>query len=330
MRKIVIFAGAMTATALLAGCGTSSHGADRAAGSSAAAGKRLSIAVVTGTKSDPFHIAMSCGALAAGKAFGVDVTYQAPNQYAAAQQIPIINALAAKHPDGLVVAPTDDSALAQPLRAVVSAGTKVTLIDTGLKDSSIAVAGITEDYLTGGRQAADAISSLIGGSGSVLLIAQAPGITTQDDGSKGFEQGLRSHPGVRFIGTEYDQADPTKSSSIVAAVLARDPSLKGIVTLNGPSAPGVINALKRAAKQNSVKFLSFDATPQQVTALKAGEISQLLFWKPYEIGYLGVQKVVAALRGKPVGAKQTLTRPVAVTAATVSDPARAKYFYQGC
>jgi ribose transport system substrate-binding protein len=329
MRNSLPVALGLAALLAVAACGSESEGG-RGADSTSRAGRSLDIGVVTGTKSDPFHIAMSCGALAAGKQLGVKVTYQAPNQYAAAQQIPVINALAAKRPDGMIVAPTDDSALIPPLRAVVNSGTKLALIDTGLKDTSLAVAAITEDYLNGGRQAADEISRLMGGSGHVLLIAQAPGITTQDNGRKGFEDGLKRHPGVKYAGTEYDGADPAKASSIIAAVLARDPRLKGVVTLNGPSAPGVINALKRAGKQHTVKFLSFDATPQQVTALKAGDIAELLYWKPYEIGQLGVEKVVAALRGGSVGEKQILTRPLKVTSETVNDPAKAKYFYRGC
>lgn len=316
-----------------AGCGSGSDdNASTAGGGGSTGGSQESfdIGVITGTKSDPFHIAMSCGALAAGKELGVNVTYQAPNQYAAAQQIPIVNALAAKQPDGMVVAPTDDSALEAPLKAVVAGGAKLTLIDTGIKDPSIAEAGITEDYLNGGRQAAEDIAKLIGDRGDVLLIAQAPGITTQDNGKQGFEDGLKAHPGVRYVGTEYDGADPTKTSSIVAAVLARDPNLRGVVTLNGPSAPGVINALKRAGKQDDVKFLGFDATPEQIDALKAGDIAELLYWKPYEIGHLGVEKVVAALRGEDVGEREILTQPVAVTKDTVDDPAKSKYYYRGC
>jgi ribose transport system substrate-binding protein len=325
MRNTALFALGLAALLVLTACGSGPEG-----GRDAGARRPLDIGVVTGTKSDPFHVAMSCGALAAGKQLGVRVMYQAPNQYAAAQQIPVVNALAAKRLDGMVVAPTDDTALIPPLRALVNGGTKLTLIDTGLKDMSVAVAAITEDYLTGGGQAADEISRLIDGKGDVLLIAQAPGITTQDNGRKGFEDGLKRHPGVKYVGTEYDGADPAKASSIVAAVLARDSRLKGIVTLNGPSAPGVINALKRAGKQGAVKFLSFDATPQQVAALRAGDIAELLYWKPYEIGRLGVQKVVAALRGRPVGDKLVLTRPLKVTAETVNDPTKAKYLYKGC
>jgi ribose transport system substrate-binding protein len=273
---------------------------------------------------------MSCGAIDAGKALGVKIEYQAPNQYAAPQQIPIINALAAKQPDGLVVSPTDDKALIPPLKALADRGIKVSLIDTGLADSSFAVAEVTEDYATGGRKAAAEIARLMGGKGDVVLIAQAPGITTQDNGKAGFEQGLEAFPGIKYIGTEYDGADPTKASSIVAALLARDPNIRGIVTLNGPSAPGVVNGLKRAGKADQVKFLSFDATPQQITALKNGEIDELLFWKPYEIGRLGVENVVAALRKQPIAEKKILTQPLAVTAETVDDPNLSKFFYKSC
>jgi ribose transport system substrate-binding protein len=331
VKKVLVLGALISAVALASGCGDDDDAGGGGGGGGDSSGESgYSIAAVTGIRSDPFHIALACGAQDKADELGVDLNLQAPTEYDPAKQIPMINAAVAQGPDALVVAPTDGQALIPPLEQAKSGGAEVVLIDTLVENpEEVAASAITEDYLNGGRQAADEISELVGGKGKVLLIAQEPGVTTQDDGTKGFEEGIAKHPDVEYLGTEYDGLNPTKTAAIVSATLAQHPDLAGIVTLNGPSAPGVVNALRRADKLGELKYVSFDATPELVDSLKAGEVDKLLFWKPYEIGAMGIENAVKALDGEPVE-KLIYTGPVVATKETVDDPEVAQYLYKGC
>lgn len=309
-------------------CGDDETGG--ASGDEAGGSADYEIAVVTGSKSDPFHQALGCGARAAAEELGVQINLQAPQEPTPTQQIPMINAALAQDPDALVVAPTDAAALVPPLERAKQDGVVISLIDTGIeKEGEIAVSAVTEDYLKGGEEAAHRIADLVGGEGKVMLISYSPGVTTQDDGEAGFEKGVQAVPGLEYLGTQYDKFDIQRTASIVSATLAKHPDLAGIVTLNGYSSPGIIDALKRAGRLGEVKYISFDATPDEVRQLKAGEIDQLLFWKPFEIGEAGVRNAVAALNGEEVEQK-VYTQPELATQENIDNPEIQKYLYHGC
>ncbi|MGH2985163.1 MAG: ABC transporter substrate-binding protein [Solirubrobacterales bacterium] len=287
------------------------------------------ISLVTGAKNDDFFIAMECGAKEAAEELGVDLSIQAAAEYDPSQQIPVLNAELAKSPDAVVIAPTDDTALIAPLQQATSEGVVVTTADTVVNDPEIAVSEVRSDYEAATLQATERLSELIGGEGKVLLIAADPGITTQQDGEAGFDAGVEADPGLESLGTEYDSFDVTKTSAIVSATLASDPDLAGIITLNGPSAAGVVNSLKRAGELGDVAYLSFDALPVQVEQLKRGEVTELVVQKPYDMGRIGVENAVAALDGESVE-KDVRTDVVLATPDNVDDPEVSKYLYKGC
>ncbi|MBA3261009.1 MAG: substrate-binding domain-containing protein [Thermoleophilaceae bacterium] len=287
------------------------------------------MSLITGAKNDEFFAAMECGAKTAADELGVDLSVQSPAEYDASQQIPILNAEIAKGPDAIVIAPTDDTALIPPLRQAKGDGAVVVTADTVVNDPEVAVSEVRSDYKAATKLATERLSELIGGKGKVLLIAADPGITTQDDGKAGYEAGVQAEPGLESLGTEYDSFDVTKTSAIVSATLASDPDLAGIITLNGPSSPGVVNSLERAGKQDDVTYLTFDALPVQVEQLKRGQITELIVQKPYDMGRIGVENAVASLDGESVE-KDVRTDVVTATPDTVDDPKVSKYLYKSC
>lgn len=311
----------------VAACGGDGDNADGGGGDNGDQTHRISL--ITAAKNDDFYASMACGAKTAANRLGVDLSIQAPAEFDSSQQIPILNAEIAKSPDAIVIAPADDTALNSTLQQAKSDGAVVITADTTVNDPAIVTSAIRSDYEAATRMATERLSKLIGGEGKVLLIAGEPGATTQDDGKAGFEKGVQAESGLESLGTEYDSFDVTKTSAIVSATLSSDPDLAGIITLNGPSAPGVVNSLERAGKLDDVTYLSFDALPVQVEQLKRGQITSLVVQKPFDMGRIGVENAVAALDGKPVE-KDVRTDVVVATPDNVDDPGVSKYLYKGC
>jgi len=76
-----------------------------------------------------------------------------------------------------------------------------------------------------------------------------------------------------------------------------------------------------------VKVVGFDAGPDQIKQLKAGQVQALVAQKPYDIGQQGIQQAVNALTGKPV-TKNIATTSLIVTKANLSNPSVSKYIYK--
>jgi len=278
----------------VAACGDDDSGGG--GGSSSSGGKDYKMTLLAGVKGDEFYITMNCGAQAEAKKQGVTVDFQGPDQFDPSLQTPIVNAIAAKKPDALLVAPTDTKAMYVPIKQVADGGSKVVLVDTTLEQPDLAVSQIASDNEAGGRAAAKALSDAIGGSGKVMVNNVKPGISTTDLRAKGFQEEAEKL-GLDFVGVEYNDDKPDKAASIVKAALAKNPDLKGIFATNLFGAEGSAAGLREAGKQDTVKIVGFDAGPKQVKDLQDGLIQALVAQKPADIGAQGVQQAVAALNG---------------------------------
>jgi ribose transport system substrate-binding protein len=296
MRKWIA-AGCTAALAMgVVACGSDDNGGGSSGSSGSSGGKNYKMTLIAGVKGDEFYLTMNCGAQAEAKAKGVSLDFQGPDQFDPSQQTPIVNAVAAKKPDAVLVAPTDTKAMYAPIKQLSDNGSKVVLVDTTLDDPSMAVSQIASDNLKGGQVAAQELSKLIGGSGKVMVVNVKPGISTTDARAQGFAQGAKSE-GLDYIGQQFDDDDPAKAASIVSATLSKHPDLKGIFAANLFSAEGAATALKQAGKLGKVKIVGFDAGPKQVQDLKAGLVQALIAQEPADIGKQGVDQALAALNG---------------------------------
>ena len=270
--------------------------------SSGGGGKNYKMTLVAGVKGDEFYITMNCGAQEKAKELGVSLDFQGPDEFDASKQIPVLDAVTAKSPDAILIAPTDTKALFAPITQAAQ-NSKIVLVDTTLDDPSMAVSQIASDNLKGGQTAGEELLKLIGGKGKVMVVNVKPGISTTDQRGQGFEQAVKGKPGVTYLGQEYDNDDPAKAASIVTATLSKHPDLKGIFAANLFSAEGSATALRQAGKLGDVKIVGFDAGPKQVQDLKDGLVQALIAQKPADIGSQGVEQAYNALAGKPTTKK---------------------------
>jgi ABC-type sugar transport system substrate-binding protein len=306
---------------------TSSSAPSTAASSAAAAGKSYNVELVVGTKSDDFYVTMECGAMAEAKTLGVNLTVTGPADFSAPEQAPILNAVAASKPDALIVAPTDTKALNPELTRIENEGVKVVFVDTTTTDPSVAVSHITSDNTGGGKLAADSLAAQIGGKGTVAVINVNPGISTTDARIAGFTAEMKAkYPNITVLGTQYDNDSSATAASQVEADITAHPNLSGVFATNVLSAQGAATGIQHAGAAGKVKVATFDAEPQQITALKSNTIQLAIAQSPYLEGQDGVEQAVNALSGKPVSANIG-TPLVAITQQNVNSASVQKNIY---
>jgi ribose transport system substrate-binding protein len=307
----------------VAACGSDDNSSTSSGSSSSSAKKNYKMTLIAGVKGDEFYITMNCGAQAKAKELGVTLDFQGPDKFDASLQTPVVNAVAAKKPDAVLVAPTDTKAMFAPIKQLADGGAKVALVDTTLEQPDLAVSQIASDNEGGGKQAAKTLGELIGGKGKVFVVNVKPGISTTDARGKGFEEGAKA-AGLTYVGQEFDDDDPAKAAAIVKAELAKNPDLKGIFATNLFSAEGAASGIREAGKLGQVKIVGFDAGPKQVEDLKKGTVQALIAQKPAEIGADGVQQAYNALTGKPTE-KQIGTGFVSLTKDNLAENQDAVY-----
>jgi ribose transport system substrate-binding protein len=263
----------------------------------AKASKNYNLQFIQGVAGDEFYITMNCGMQAEAAKLGVSVKPQGPQKFDPTLQKPILDSVVAAKPDAILIAPTDVTAMQAPLNAAAQAGIKIVLVDTTVKDPSIAVSAIASDNEGGGKAAFEAIKQLNPNGGKVMMMSVDPGISTTDARAKGFEDAVKADPKFTYVGIQYDHDDPATAANLMGSALQKDPDIVGVFATNLFSAEGTATGVKQAGKQAQVKIVGFDAGPNQVKDLKQGTVQALVAQEPGVIGQYGVDAAVTALEG---------------------------------
>jgi ribose transport system substrate-binding protein len=321
-RNLVVIAVVALAVTSAAACGGSSNNS----GSSSGGGQKK-VTLIQGVANEPFYISMYCGAKEEAAKLGVSLDVTAAAKWDVAQQTTVVNAVTAKRPDAVLIAPVDKQAMAGPVKQLAGNGSKVIFVDTELSDTSVGLSRISSDNKLGGQLGAKSLAKQVGDKGKVLVLAPAKGIATTDDRVTGFKAELGNHPGISLVSEQYPGDDAAKTQDVVSATLAANPDLAGIFASNLVTGQGAASALNAAGKVGAVKLVEFDASPAQVEGLKAGTIQSLISQEPLDIGRQGVQQAVNALTGKSVE-QHINTQLVEVTKDNLADPNVAQYLYK--
>ena len=290
--------------------------------------KTVTIALVPGIATDPFYITMQRGAEAEAQRLGMHLIWQGGASFSPETQIPILQALLAKRPDALLVAPTNDTALASPIGQYVAAKIPVIAVDTAIADMSLLNSRITSNNTQGGAAAADAIAKFAGDTGDVAVINVKPGVTTTDARQVGFLAEMKKYPAMKVVAIEYDDDSPTTAFTQAQLLLLKYPHLKGFFGTNVFSAEGVGKAVSASGRKGDVDVIGYDAEPDEVDLLKQGVITTLIVQQPALEGALAVDYAHDLLDGDQVAvpASKRLDN-VVVTSADADNAAFSKYFY---
>lgn len=300
-----------------------------------AADKKFTIALIPGLTTDGFYITMRKGAQAAADALGVDLVFQGAPDFNPVTQVPVLDAVIAKHPDAILIAPTDKVQLVAPLKKAADAGIPVITVDTfigtgqyqtGAGDADFPLAYVASDNVLGGEIAARALAKAIGDKGTVYVSNVKPGISTTDQREEGFKLEMKNHPNITVIDTQFNDDDANKAASQLQAVLARTPDLAGVFGANLFSALGSATGVKQAGKTGVVKVVAFDAPVSIVDNINSGLVDVAIAQHPAEIGYYGLVSAYAHLTGQsvPVSIGTGFT---VMDKSNITDPNVTRYLY---
>ncbi|MFZ2107614.1 MAG: ABC transporter substrate-binding protein [Roseiarcus sp.] len=302
----------------------------------ARAADKITIALVPGLTADGFYVTMHHGAEAAAKAVGADLIYQGGSKWDVTLQVPILDAVIAKKPAAILIAPNDKVQLIQPLKKAADAGIAIVCVDTfigngvfqtGSGDADFPISYVASDNVLGGRIAARALAKAIGEKGKVYVSNTIPNVSTTDQREEGFKAEMKLYKGIEVLQTQFNGDDANNAAAQAQAVIGRVPDLAGVFGANLFSALGTGNGVKAAGKGGKIKIAAFDAPESIVSQLKDGTFELTIAQHPAEIGYFGYMAAYANATGNPaptaIGTGFTV-----MTAANIDDPKVSRFIYK--
>ncbi|TSA81809.1 sugar ABC transporter substrate-binding protein [Deinococcus detaillensis] len=251
----------------------------------AAAQTPLRIVVVShGQASDPFWSVAKNGAEEAAKEMGVRVEWRAPDTFDMVRMSQLIDAAVASKPDGLIVTIPDKTALSAAITRAVKAGIPVVSMNSGsdVAEKLGILAHVGQDEYPAGVGAGKRMKSL--GVTKAVCINQEVGNASLDARCKGFFDGL----GIKGDVLPVKLADPTGIRNAITAYMQKNPTINGVLTLGPSAATPVLAALEASGKLKTVKFGTFDLSPDVLNALTAGKMTFAIDQQQWLQGYMPV------------------------------------------
>jgi ribose transport system substrate-binding protein len=299
--------------------------------------KKLTIAFVMGAEADPFFKAMRIGAEAEANVKGVNLIWQGdPSVYSPATQIPIVDQVLAQHPSGLVLIPTDPTALQAEVTKSIGLGIPVVNVDTHVGDLSNVLSFITGDNADGGSKAADAMATAIGykdGTTYQIVVGLTSATATTNvarlDGFK--KQIAAKYPGMQIVDVAYSQSQAATANTNVSNWLTKYPHLSGIFAIDGTNATGAAAALQAKGLVGKVGLVGYDAYPANVALLTKGVFTALIAQDPATEAKMAIDDFVSYLtnNNSKSGIDPAVTIPNVVLDKNTSPADLTKYTYPG-
>lgn len=336
-RVTAAMVGALVATMAAAGCGSGANtkagkpnGTQPPTGTAPTGGHGHRVTFISGNLGIPYYIGMQCAMQHEADRLGVKFSIVGPGNFDPTLQIPLVNAVDAKKPDGVIIAPTDANALRAPLQQMVNRGIKVVQVDTSVKDPGFVSASLTSDNHNAGVQLAGMFVKLVSQmqgrkSGPVLLMDNSPGASATFQRGNGIMDELKKHPQFK-VDREFDHNQASKDTSIASAFISAHPDVVGVLTVYDLGVVGALPALKSSGLLGKIPVVTFDSDPVVVRQLRANKIQATMTQQIGKMGKLSVQYMVDALDGKT---PKTLTElpMVPITHEDVDSPKAQALYY---
>lgn len=210
-------------------------------------------------------------------------------------QINAIESMITQKVDAIAITPTSPN-VQDALQKAVDGGIKVVLIDNDIPDWDGKTTVVATDNLAGGVLAGEFLAGQLSAGDTVAVLEGVPGAPSLDDRVTGFLEGLGdSFDVVASLPTDCDQ---TKGLDAAQDILTANPD---VVAIYGACGPPIIGALEAVASAGAtVKLVGFDAGPDEVAAIVAGDQLASVAQFPAKMGELGAQAALDAVNGKDV------------------------------
>lgn len=256
------------------------------------------VGVVPKGTNHTFWQSVHAGAIKAGKEFGLEILWNAPQlEIDTARQISIVENLITRQVDGIVLAPVDADALVAVVERAAGEGIPVAIFDSAINTDRIVTFVVTDNY-QGGVMAADRMGEILDGKGKVGVIGFMPGSASTMKREAGFVETVESRfPGIEVVGVRFNMADRAKALAEAENLLTAHPDLAGFFADNESSVDGTVQAVKLRGLSGKVKIVGFDASETLVADMRAGVIDSIVVQDPFKMGYESTRQMSIHLAG---------------------------------
>ncbi|MFN3969899.1 MAG: sugar ABC transporter substrate-binding protein [Gemmobacter sp.] len=267
---------------------------------------QTSACLITKTDTNPFFVKMKEGATAKATEMGMTLkSYAGRIDGDHEGQVAAIEACVADGAKGILITASDTKAITDSVAAARAAGVLVIALDTPLEPIDAADATFATDNFRAGLLIGQWAKATLGDKAAEAKIAMLdlaisqPSVDVLRD--QGFLQGFGidladpnkwgDETDPRIVGNEVTAGNEEGGLKAMEALLAKDPGINVVYTINEPAAAGAYEALKAVGREKDVLIVSVDGGCPGVRNVKDGVIGATSQQYPLLMAALGIEAI---------------------------------------
>jgi len=283
----------------------------------AAAEKQLTVLFAIPDLAFPFFVHMADQAKTAAAKDGKIDLIVSDGQRSSTKETADIEAAITKGVSGIIISPNDVDALAPAIQEAVDAKIPIVTVDRRVNKVPGILTHVGADNVKGGEAQGHLIEKLFPNGATVMNLQGQSGASPAIDRNKGLHNVLdqaKDKYKIVFEDTAgFDRAKGLAMTESALAGMAKPPDV--IVAANDDMALGALEALKARNLLGKVKLIGFDALPEALGQIKAGNLTATIEQMPGGQVQGAMEALVAFLRdNKKPDQQVVLLTPIAITA----------------
>lgn len=250
-----------------------------------------------------FWQSVTAGCEAAAKDYGVNVTVDGMSSETDLEgQVKLIENAIIKGVDVIALAPIDSVGNIPVAETAVDKGIKLITFNSKL-DCDLPLTHVATDNRAAGELAGKALGEAMGGKGKYAVIGAVESVKNNRDRSEGcIDYITENFPEMELVSSQYCEGDMQKAISIATDLITANPDLKGFFTNNETTTIAMGTVLAEKGKVGEITHVGFDATNQTADFLRNGTTVAIVTQVPYNMGYMAIEKALAAYNGEELEA----------------------------
>lgn len=248
----------------------------------------------------PYYEPCFEGFKAAAEKYGITAEYEAPQEFDIALQVKVIEDLIARGVDGIAISALDDKPLVPVIKRAMAEGIMVLTFDAPAP-SSDQLSYIGTNNKNAGYAGGEKIAELMGNTGALAVLQGGLGAPNLNLRREGLEEALAAvAPEIEIVTVEDTQGKFDLTVNKTEAILETYPEVTAIMGVSAYGAPGAGKVVKEQGRSGDVIVGGFDDLKDTLEGIRDGSIQFCLVQKTFTMGWLSVEKLLAAVNGKEI------------------------------
>ena len=264
------------------------------------------VCLITKTDTNPFFVKMKEGATAKAEELGMTLkSFAGKIDGDHETQVQAIETCIADGAKGILLTASDTSSIVPAVKQARDAGLVVIALDTPLDPIDAADATFATDNFLAGKLIGEWAAASLGDEAANAKIALLDLAVSQPTVGVLRDQGFLEGFGIdlndpkvngdeedpRIVGNDVTAGNEEGGRKAMENLLAQDPEINVVYTINEPAAAGAYEALKSIGRENDVLIVSVDGGCPGVQNVAEGVIGATSQQYPLRMASLGVEAV---------------------------------------